>query len=606
MTAEPTIRKASTDDHAGTVGMAEDGTIQRVLASKKDPSKKTLDWISDCAVYIDTETSANNVTEFTFKGKGAKDHREVCFTLPADSLEDRKFKAALINEFGAANQVGKLNFEIVQKLSLNTRVIKRVEVPAWDGNIPLVPGVGMVKDVEFKLSPMTPANVYDGDLQTAKDRLITLLKTHPYAPIVVTTILGAPAVARWMPDERIGLALWGLTGTIKTTFLQTCMTMYGREYASDRYLLKHGKGGTTLVAALEVMAAAGILAQILDNVKAVEVKDHQLYVSIIQAVIEGADKQRGKKDGGLKASQIFRCTPLISGEIRPEEASTDARVLNLPWSKPNLELLTEIQHCVDEMPIIGYHWLRFLAETDLNLNDGFSDARCKKESEFSRVDNVNAGRLASIYTVLKCTWDLLCKSPFGDVFQEATEDFNKGLEMAIEDQRNIVNGDTEVAKFLAGIDELQASQPGLFLSGANKTAFDKEVIPRSPSNRIIGKHTDEGLFLLPYETLEELGKMKIFTQIPTVDSMTKALHAAHKLVIDEDGTHIQVQRRINHERPRGWLLSPNAFQETPVKIASGDTKNSNSKPFDSTDSTVSSENTKSNFKEEIKVINHDK
>ena len=167
---------------------------------------------------------------------------------------------------------------------------------------------------------------------------------------------------------------------------------------------------------------------------------------------------------------------------------------------------------------------------------------------------------------VKLTWDLLCKSPFGDVFQEATEDFNKGLEMAIEDQRNIVNGDTEVAKFLAGIDELQASQPGLFLSGANKTAFDKEVIPRSPSNRIIGKHTDEGLFLLPYETLEELGKMKIFTQIPTVESTTKALHAAHKLVIDEDGTHIQVQRRINHERPRGWLLSPNAFQETPVKL----------------------------------------
>ena len=61
---------------------------------------------------------------------------------------------------------------------------------------------------------MTPANVYDGDSTLGKDRLITLLKTHPYAPIVVTTILGAPAVARWMPDERIGLALWGLTGVL--------------------------------------------------------------------------------------------------------------------------------------------------------------------------------------------------------------------------------------------------------------------------------------------------------------------------------------------------------------------------------------------------------
>jgi len=38
-------------------------------------------------------------------------------------------------------------------------------------------------------------------------------------------------------DDRLAVALWGLTGTLKTTFAKHCMAMYGTEYESDRYLI---------------------------------------------------------------------------------------------------------------------------------------------------------------------------------------------------------------------------------------------------------------------------------------------------------------------------------------------------------------------------------
>ena len=583
------IRKASIGDQSGTVGLAEDGTIAQVVKIKDEPPVKNLKWISDCALYIDTETSANNVTEFTFKGEGAKDRRRVSFTLQADSLEHQKFRTALINAFGAANRVGKLDFGTVQKLTRNTRFIRRVEVPTWVDNIPMIPGVGLTRDTEFRLSPMTPAKVFNGDLQAAKDLLRTLLKIHPLASILVTTIMGAPAVARWRPDDRIAVALWGITGTIKTTSAKACMSIYGSEYQSDRYLLKHGRGGSTVVAALEIMARAGILPQILDDVKAVDSKDHQNYLTIIHAVIEGSDKQRGKKDGGIREAQIFRSTPIVTGEVRPEEASTDARVCNLSWSKPNLELLNEIERRADEMPIIGYHWLRFLAETDLNLNDGFNAARSKKELEFSRAGfTTNPGRLATIYTVLMATWKLLCESPLGEVFTEATEDFTQSLTRAVQEQGDIVNNDTEVSKFLAGVNELQASQPTLFQSTDGKTLL----------GRVVGKHTDEGLFLLPNEILAELDKLKVFTQKPTVDSIGKALGDAGKLIRDKDGKNRQIARRVNCKLVRGWLLLHDAINVTNPLV----TEKQQQEPPVTTVTDVTTENERENFSE--KLDNH--
>src|SRR5271157_3098593 len=139
-------------------------------------------------------------------------------------------------------------------------------------------------------------------------------------------------------------------------------------------------------------------------------------------------------------------------------------------------------------------------------------------SEFSEKRYVNPGRLATIYTLIKLTWKLLCASPFGDVFSEFTDAFTGSLDAAIEHQGRLVTAETELEKFLAGLKELMASSPALFQSEKGKM--------EPYGYGVIGKKMDKGLFLLPNETLNELAKIKVFTQKPSVDSMTMALHNA--------------------------------------------------------------------------------
>jgi hypothetical protein len=219
--------------------------------------------------------------------------------------------------------------------------------------------------------------------------------------------------------------------------------------------------------------------------------------------------------------------------------------------------------------------------------DGFSEARGRKIAEFSAKRYTNPGRLATIYSLLRAAWALLCESPFGEVFQEFTERFVSSVDLIIEEQGRMVSEETEVEKFLAGLRELLASNPSLIQSKEAKMAI---------LGRVIGKETDEGLFLLPSETLAELAKIGVFTQKPTVDSLTKGLHAAGKLVV-KDPEHLKPERRMNGSKVRGWLLSPETC--TPLSPVTGDTKNDGCKPRVAGFAGVASENEREKFSDGI-------
>jgi len=515
------LRGVSTADEWGSVGVTDDGTVRVVdNLNTMDGPKKYLKWVSDCAVWVDTETRADGKTELTFEGIGANDKTKKKFTMIATDLADpRKFRGSLINAFGGANKVGKLDFETVQGLTRYIKKMKRVEIPVWSLNVPLIPGVDLLPDVEYRLSSMTPARVYDGKLDDAMGIIEKYLGLYRYAPILLTTILGAPAYARWHNNDRFGLALWGTTGTLKTTMIQAAMSIYGTGYIDDTSLLKHGvKTGGTAVGALEVFAGAGILPQILDNVKAVDEKDSNQYISLIQSILEGREKVRGRKEGGLRESRTFYCTPIITGEIKPDEASTSARVLNLPWSwkmtEDNRKDLSHIQKNISLMPVAGYHWLRFLSDTTLNMVDGFDEARGKYLGEFSSKGFVNPGRLATIYTLLRATWNLLLESPLSDAFFGSTELFMASLDEVIMDQGAMVTEETEVERFLAGLDQLITGNPGLLVE-ENGTRMQ---------GRCIGRRMDGGkMFLLPDVVLSELTKMAFLSKSPAQTALQRHL-----------------------------------------------------------------------------------
>jgi hypothetical protein len=198
--------------------------------------------------------------------------------------------------------------------------------------------------------------------------------------------------------------------------------------------------------------------------------------------------------------------------------------------------------------------------------EGFKEMRSKKNAEFSKAQYTNPGRLATNYSLMKATWNLLCKSPLGDVFGEYTEQFDQALDEAFEEQGSMVTEETEVSKFLEGVKELIASNPRLILDLDKAVNLSSDAIGKH--QKAIGKWLPEGLFLLPAETLAELEKSRIFTQKPSVDSMTKALNEKGALIKSPDGKHLKVERRINRVKVRGWLLSPRVLSLSPP---SGDT-----------------------------------
>jgi hypothetical protein len=364
-------------------------------------------------------------------------------------------------------------------------------------------------------------------------------------------------------NDRFGVGVWGRTGSLKTSIAKKAMCVYGIGYNDDANLLKHGKSGSTAVGELEILAGAGILPQIIDNVKSVDPRDAQQYIATIHAVIEGKDKVRGKKDGGIRDSKPFYCTPIITGEIKPDEASTSARILNLKWVEPkDKSKIDFVQENLTYLPVVGYHWLRFLSGIQ-DPRMGFDEARSKKTDEFNKSCYINSGRLATIYALIRATWNLLCESPFSEAFKARTDRFLAILDAVCEAQGQMVNDETEAEKFMAGIRAILTSQPHLFQLYENQMpdeygkTFFKDVIGRWI------EHKDEiqikDLFLIPEPTLNALKRLGVFTQIPTVGSITDAL-AQSGYLVEQKSKRRKVQQTMNGQRVYGWMIKAKCFE----------------------------------------------
>jgi hypothetical protein len=539
------------NDPVWTVGVCPvTGLVQRVvLRTNKTTGEEfhALETLSECALRIDTETIANGETEFTFKGKGAVDKREVCFTMPAgDMAVPAKFKAAVINAFGGRNQLGKLTYSLVQKLSLGIRLMLRIEVPCWRDGVPLLPGISILPNVEYRLPAQIPALVYDGDLGIAKAVLRKAMKINTSSPLLIAAILGVPVFARWFRGERFGLGIWGLTNSLKTSTVCALMSMWGTGYM-DGPKLKSGRAGTTAYAATIIFAAAGWLPQLFDNVKTVDPRDAIDYVGTMNAVLEGSSKNQGTKEGSLRESKDFACTPIVTGEVRPQETATTSRVPAIQWGGVDTDILREVQMSVVTLPVIGYKWLMYLGTVKGVSREEFNKYQAIKLAEFIKAGHTVAGRTATIYAMLKTVWLLLESSPFGDVFAEKENDFMAALDELAKYQGEVTTEETEVARFMAGINELMIGNPGLFMD----LNCDKHVMGAA-----IGKKMPEGVWLLPIETLNELAKIKTFTQIPNIDSMTEALDRERLLIHTKDDKR-KYQIRMNGAVTRGWYVKLN-------------------------------------------------
>jgi hypothetical protein len=550
----PDFNFVTKESPAWSVGLNRDtGLIMKVVVRKNKETEESftaLEEVSECALRIDTETIANRKTEYTFRGIGAVDKREVCFNMPAEDMAvHAKFKAAVINAFGAQNHFGKLNYPIVQDCSRNRRLKTRIEVPTWKDGLPMMPGMEY-PGIEYRLPSQIPAKVYDGDITEAIIVLQKAMRINKFAPVLIATILGAPIFARWFKTERFGLGIWGLTNSLKTSTVCALMSIWGVGYM-DGPTLKSGRAGTTAYAATVIFASAGWLPQILDNVKTVDPRDAIDYIGTINAVLEGSSKNQGTKDGGLRDSMEYCCTPIVTGEVRPQETATTSRVPAIQWDGVDANLLLEIQTSVSVMPVIGYHWLKHLMTVKTIDRASFDAYRTKKRDEFIAGGHMVAGRTATIYSMIKLAWAMLEVSSFGEVFRENEKRFMSALDDLAKSQGENTDEETESARFVSGVKELMLGRQDLFQDQTGMNAGPK-IIGRIMPDQMETKGLPEGVWLLPIETLSELGKIKAFTQIPTIKSMTEALDQAGLLV--GQGGKRKYQMKINGVRVYGWYI----------------------------------------------------
>jgi hypothetical protein len=125
-------------------------------------------------------------------------------------------------------------------------------------------------------------------------------------------------------------------------------------------------------------------------------------------------------------------------------------------------------------------------------------------------------------------------------------------------QGETASKETEISIFLSALGRLLTNNPGLIQSMDGKNAS---------AGSVIGKWTEEGLFLLPAETLTELSKIGAFQRQPSIDSITQALSEKELLIIGRDG-HLKSQIRFNGARPRGWHIRIEAISTISKPVSS--------------------------------------
>ena len=561
-TTGPRFRYVSMESEIDTYGVYPlDGTVCKVFEFE-DPRTheniKTMVKISDCAVRIDTETCCDDMTEFTFVGKGAMDGRTVKFCMPAgDMALPYKFGVGVMNAFGI-NDLGKMTYDICRMISLDTRFMKRVEIPSWKDNIPLIPGIE-VPGIEYRLSQKVPALVYDGDLVAAKKQLRNAMQIHKSAPLVIAAVLGSPVFARWFRKERFGLGIWGLSNSLKTSFVLAMLSMFGTGH-NDEPAIKSGTQSNTPYARTVITASLGWLPYCYDNVKTVNPVDAMDYIQYINMVMEGSSKGQGTKDGKLKQTRIFSGTPIVTGEVRPQDAATTSRVPAIEWSGADADKLREVQQNIELMPVLGYNWLMHLSTITTIDRAAFDKYQSAKMKEFIKDGHTVAGRTATIYALLKLVWAMLEVSLLGEVFTEFEGAFIKALDALAASQGSATKEETESQRFMNGLRQLIASNPALFLEKGR---------PQNDSTfPVIGKWMPEGLWVMPEKTLAEMAKFKVFTQIPTAESMTAALDRDKLLVHQIDGQKSRKQWKasIGGTKLNGWYITI----DTPETVAKKD------------------------------------
>lgn len=497
--------------------------------------------------------------------------------IPArDFSDDRMLKAAMEAAVGAQDPVragmAKHLGPAIKLLTGNgLRRTHRRNRTGWDDDHFLIPGresdnetITLPSQLPYYIDPN--ANLEQG--LKALDALLLSL-TPERTTVVAATAFQAPLalLAGWR-DERYAIFIKGGTGSLKTSFCQTLMCIYGIGFLSDAALIKWGEG-ITRNAIMALATNAHDMPFLLDNYKPSTGYGERDFINLIHNIIEGGEKLRLNRDAELRKNKPIFAWPISTGEDVPDkDPASLARILVVPfyWEKgKDNSHLYEAHDLAHHLSAIGKVWLDWLES-----EEGAKEARQaaalfnKQRAQWAaflqkkRPDMVNTLRVSSNLASNQFTWAVLKSHPIlGEIACRYENAHKKGLLAIANDMACYTAEALEATRFLAALRELIAAKRVLLLAVGNEPQFEDR-------DRTVGWLDEDGsAYLLPELVRQSVERLLAPTGLGGVSNVTlySQLESLGFIASREKGRNTSLLW-IGRRRERVLHLTAKALQET--------------------------------------------
>lgn len=442
--------------------------------------------------------------------------------------EDRILRAALEQAAGARDPVHhRMSGHLAPAIKKLTRdseltVVRRFLRTGWHAGQFLLPGMTGDASITIELPPKlpygVPADADEAQGLAALADLAAAIDPTCTTPML-TMLLQAPLQRRVRWRKRYGAFIQGRTGSLKTSWAQAAMAIYGEGFLDDAHLLKWGEGATRN-AVMTLATAVHDLPLLIDNYKPNTGDGKDGFTALIHNIIEGGNKERTRRDGTLLPSAVIHAWPLCTGEDVPEHDSASlARlfVVVFPWQagQPNLAL-TRAQAAGHHLPAVGRLWLQWIASDDgatviEEISTHFEEARTRWTAfiQSIRLDTGNPLRIAENLATNELTWRIACRHPqIGPVLLPHSAAHTAGLRTIAERMAESTAEALEAHQFLSTVRELLAAK--------QYTLIPRQVgvPPDYEAGNVLGWYDAGGVYLLPAMALAAARKVQGPGSIP--------------------------------------------------------------------------------------------
>jgi hypothetical protein len=439
----------------------------------------------------------------------------------------------------------------------------RFIIPGWeqDGEV-----IELQKKLAYRFEP-------DADLNQGLAALDMLLQAYPAertAPILAF-MLGAPMFGLLGHKHRYGLHIEGETGAHKSTVAQSMMALYGHGFTDDQNLIRFGYGATPN-AMIRFGSYVRDLPMLLDNWKSNTGRGERDYIALIHALIEGTEKDRANRSGGLRQAREAHAWPFITGEDTPHgDAAAVARMLVVPFEWPvdgkdiDKGLSRDMQGMRYHLNAVGAEWIRWLqnegkekaVEQHRNI-PAYQKTHAQLILESLSNAAVNVDRVAHNLAMNQVVWETMRQHPTIGMVAKYNEAYYRGIDTIRTRTTGQASVSREAAKLFAGLRAMSDSDRYRIVDARTRAPItDKNEKPFT----LLGWKDEEKniLYLLPsaiteykrYYGAHELGDVsntKLYRQM-----------AQMNLFVDKGGDKSTKQKRLYGQVRRVLVLRLDAL-----------------------------------------------